>query len=373
MRDKIIKTPKGGIIIIQPAIPKYRLDYFDKLSELFGERLSVYTSNVNLGALTAQRPRRFWEKYTGPIAKILPGLEWQAGVLQIKVSRGDVVVISGAPRCLTNILFLLKARFLGARTVWWGHYWSSTSKRWRFVLRLILMRLSNYLLFYTDKEVEEYFAHKGNRHQPAFALNNGISIEEIQKERIVYSASKRGKRLLFIGRLTFKSGLDILLHALAAMKKNEVYLDVIGDGECGADLKDLAQKLGIEDFITWHDAITDEKKIANIANHCSLFVYPGGVGLSLIHAMAYGLPAIVHSDRYKHMPEIAAFKEGKTGLSFHFNDAENLSVIINDALRDFDRMEKWSSESIKIVERSFNTKIMAERFFDMINKIEAQF
>ena len=39
-----------------------------------------------------------------------------------------------------------------------------------------------------------------------------------------------------------------------------------------------------------------------------IFVYPGEVGLSLIHAMAYGLPCLVHSDRLKHMPEISISK-----------------------------------------------------------------
>ena len=37
----------------------------------------------------------------------------------------------------------------------------------------------------------------------------------------------------------------------------------------------------------------------------SYICLPGAVGLSLIHAMAYGLPCLVHSNRLQHMPEIA--------------------------------------------------------------------
>lgn len=361
---------QSKIIIIQPAVPKYRLNYFNRLSEYYGNIFSVYAANEDLGALTAKRPTQIWEKHTGPILKILPGLEWQVGMLSIEITKSDIVVICGAPRCLTNIIFLLKARFLGAKTVWWGHFWSASSKRWRFILRTMIMRLSNFLLFYTDKEVEEYLTLVGSRQQPAFALNNGISTEDIQKNRVIYNAKIRGRRLLFIGRITAKSELDVLINALANSKLKDVILDVIGDGQLIENFQSLARKLGVENSIKWHGAITEEVSIAKIANQCSIFVYPGGVGLSLIHAMAYGLPAILHSDRYKHMPEIAAFKDGVTGLSFHHNDPTSLAETIDETLQDCTRLEIWSSASIEVVERSFNTKMMSQRFIDMINKID---
>ena len=73
--------------------------------------------------------------------------------------------------------------------------------------------------------------------------------------------------------------------------------------------------------------MAEEPDIAQIANRCRLFVYPGGVGLSLIHAMAYGLPSIIHDDRWRHMPEIAAFQDGRTGRTFEREDPGSLASV----------------------------------------------
>ena len=69
---------------------------------------------------------------------IAPGLSWQVGALSVPIAPGDIVVVSGGPRCLSNIALLLWARLKGARTIWWGQYWSASSRRWRFALRVAL-------------------------------------------------------------------------------------------------------------------------------------------------------------------------------------------------------------------------------------------
>ena len=60
-----------------------------------------------------------------------------------------------------------------------------------------------------------------------------------------------------------------------------------------------------------------------------LFIYPGSVGLSLIHAYNYGLPSIIFSDMRYHMPESAAFKEGFNGISYKKDSATSLARSID--------------------------------------------
>ena len=96
---------------------------------------------------------------------------------------------------------------------------------------------------------------------------------------------------------------------------NNIILNVIGnDDHYSMTTNKITFANGSK--INWYGKLIDEKDISNIANRCRIFVYPGAVGLSLIHAMAYGLPCLIHSDRCNHMPEIAAFSHGKTGLTF---------------------------------------------------------
>ena len=357
-----------SVIILQPSIPHYRLDFFNSLSTIYGESFCVKfaheTSSIHI-------PIDFdWAHTTGPIRKILPGLYWQEGVIGICLHRNDVVVVSGDPRCLSNIALLIKARLAGAKTVWWGHYWSSTSKPWRFALRLLIMRLSNSLLFYTDQEVVEYKNRLGkNAKQHVYALNNGLNTKSIYHFRNDYDAELRPMNLLFIGRLTEKSNIGLLIQALAKPILCEVFLHVIGDGEEHERILQLVESLGISSKVIIHGAITDEAVISKIANQCRVFVYPGEVGLSLIHGMAYGLPAVVHSDRWRHMPEIAAFQAGITGEFFEPNNASSLADSISDILNDVDKLNYYSRECIRITSSSFNSSDMARRFSNFIKSL----
>jgi len=237
----------------------------------------------------------------------------------------------------------------------------------------MLMKLANAVLFYTDHEVGEYRARLG-RHdrRRVVGLNNGINIDPIIPLRAPYEANKRDKAIMFVGRLTEKTELEILLHSLADPRLDDVKLNIIGDGQQRDSLEALARSLAINDRITWHGGSTDEQTIARIANNCQIFAYPGAVGLSLLHAMAYGLPAVVHNDRWGHMPEIAAFYKAKSGLTFSRGDPQSLTITILKALRTVTQDQSWSEAAIRVSDRDFNTARMAERFRDLVLYLKTQ-
>lgn len=358
------------VLVFQPALPTYRLDYFDAIAREFPDRFRVYYSGGDLGVLTRDQEKYSWAMSVGKMRQLFGIAEWQEGVLSIPLAKGDIVVIPGGPRCLTNLLLLFRARIFGAKTVWWGHYWSSTSKKHRAWLRLLLMKFSHSVLFYTDLEVKEYQQGFGrNDIRLISALNNGINVAPIKKNREQYDSSLRENAALFIGRVTKKANLDLAFRALADERTNELVLHIIGDGSEKDRLTLLALELGVADRIRWHSATVDEKRIAEIANRCRFFVYTGSVGLSLIHAMAYGLPAIVHDERLLHMPEIAAFEDGVTGMAFRNADSASLASKVERLANNFSMLNMMSKVSIERVEKSFNTNEMSRRFCDLVKKL----
>ena len=116
--------------------------------------------------------------------------------------------------------------------------------------------------------------------------------------------------------------------------------------------------------------LTTEEEISRVANKCQIFVYPGAVGLSLIHAMAYGLPCLVHSNRLQHMPEIAAFKKGITGLTFDPNNSRDLAVKLSAMMSNPKSLNVLSENCLRTVENDFNTTSMALRFIKFIKELE---
>lgn len=356
---------KPNVIFVQPAVPAYRRAFFEAIYETLGPRLKVYASSPDMGALTQGSKQYDWLTPLSDLKDFGP-LTWQRGALSIAFSRNDIVVLPVGPRTVSNIFLLIKAKLSGAKIIGWGHFWSSTSCQYRANIRYVLMKTPDALLFYTDEEIELYQAKFKTSRKPVFALNNGIDIKPITQHRAQYAAKARKTDMLFIGRLTVKTELDILINAMALPEMARFTLSVIGDGEYGEAYKSLAQKLNVDKRITWHKGTTDEVEIAKIANDCKVFVYPGGVGLSLIHSLAYGLPAVVHDDRWKHMPEIAALEADVSGVTFEYQQAHSLVATLAGLLNDPQKLNTLSEGAIATTRDDYNTDSMAARFLDML-------
>ena len=111
------------------------------------------------------------------------------------------------------------------------------------------------------------------------------------------------------------------------------------------------------------------KVISNLFNNCRCFVYPGEVGLSIIHAMSYGLPAIIHNNRIHHNPEHSAFTNKLNGLYFEENDERSLSFMMDKLYSSTDKeLEDYSRNSLKVIRKDFSIEKMVMNFHNVIRK-----
>lgn len=359
------------VILCQPALPAYRLDFFGRLADHFGDKFRVYYSPTDMGALTDQKKSPQWSTPVGAMRPLVAGvIEWQPGVLDIPLGKGDVLILSGGPRTVSTLLLMAKARLKGVKTVWFSHYWSGTSKKHRFYLRMLLAKFADSMLFYTDAEIAEYREGLGkDDKRPISAINNGMAIEPIAKFRQPFDARARPKSILFVGRLTDKCDLELLVRALASDNLQDVRLEVVGDGPARARYVELAEHLGVSGRISWHGGTTDEERIAAVANRCRIFVYPGAVGLSVIHALGYGIPAIINNDRWTNYPEAAAVCDGRNGRLFEKGDVESLTDVIFSTINSEDTLDAMSKAATGVVDTIYNTREMARRVVELVTSL----
>ena len=160
-----------------------------------------------------------------------------------------------------------------------------------------------------------------------------------------------------------------MLEALKYPILNNITLNVIGNDDQYYSL--IKDKITIAhgSKINWYGKLIVEKEISNIANRCRIFVYPGAVGLSLIHCMAYGLPSLVHSDPLKHMPEIAALKTGITWSTFYPGDPKDLAFNLSTMISNPISLNIMSGNCLKKVENEFNTTRMAKEFIKFLREL----
>jgi len=99
-------------------------------------------------------------------------------------------------------------------------------------------------------------------------------------------------RFLFIGRLTKKKGVDVLLEALGRLHDLSWTLDIVGDGPMMEVLRSDVYSMHIDHkvrFIGFHDT-PDE-----LMTTASCFLFPSlqeGMGLTLMRAVQMGLPVL---------------------------------------------------------------------------------
>jgi glycosyltransferase involved in cell wall biosynthesis len=367
-----------SVQLIQPIVPHYRVPFFEGVARRSDLRVRLCVSETIRGMPPSLPVQGMHVDADHPCREIFGGrVLWQSGLaLDPGLRRGDVLVINGNPRLVSNFPLVLAARRRGIALVCWCQGWSATSERLRSSIRLQLMKLADVVLLYTDDERDDLIA-RGFEPERVFALNNALDDGRISAaagswpaERLAQFRQTHGldgrKVLLFCGRLraTPSIDLDVALHALAELtRQSPAYtFAIVGDGVEAARLRELARSLGCDSHIKWLGSVYDEEQLAPWFLSARCFVYPGSIGLSLIQALAYGLPVVTHANRREHGPEIAALREGSTGLMFPRGDASALASQIASVCGDESLRSHMSREARQIVEEKYSMKSMVLRF-----------
>lgn len=362
-------------VLIQPELPHYRLHFFESLAGSLNGDLRILSGDIS-------DEHGLLDIALHPIWKLkgLP-LFWQAGLgLPEHFGPGDVLVLSGNPRYVSNYPIWLRAKKLGGAVVWWGHGWSAGSHGMQSWLRRQIMRLADVVLLYTDKEREE-FCKMGFSSDRIFATNNTIDTEAVRRAESFWPPNRlkafqehngiQGKSLLlYCGRLTAKAELESCIEAMPRILQlaPRTELVVVGDGEQLHRLRLKAENLAVSGRIRWLGSIREETELAPWFMSALAFVYPGAIGLSLQHAFAYGLPVVTHDDEEKHMPEFAALTPGQNGLTFRRGHPECLAATIVDVISDSEMRSRLSLRAKGTIESEYNVENMVSRFVTAVKR-----
>jgi glycosyltransferase involved in cell wall biosynthesis len=167
----------------------------------------------------------------------------------------------------------------------------------------------------THAEAEDY--RRFGARLPIAVIPNGVRVPAaIDPEPFLGKfPSLRGKRVvLFLGRIHFKKGLDILVRAWATVAKRwpEAHLVIAGPDfeETRASIETLVAKHDLDRSILFTDMLHEEMKWSALAA-AQCFVLPSyseGLSVSTLEAMGIGLPVIVTEQC--NLPDVARLGTG---------------------------------------------------------------
>lgn len=327
------------VCLIYNYAPHYRTNIFTLLDQnldiefYFGDDMGD-VKKMDYSLLN-HKVKELKNKRFGPI-------EWQIGAIKLAFKHYNKYIMLGGPMTLSTWICTIIARLKGKKVYYWTHGWYGKESFTQKIIKKIFFRLPNGLLLYGNY-AKELMIKEGFKDTYITVIHNSLSYDEqLSIRKNLKSTSLFNDHfnnthpiIVFIGRLTSVKKLDLLLLAQAKNKEEGIHYNVvfIGTGSEKNKLEVLVNQLNLNNEVWFYGPSYDEKELSQILYDADLCVAPGNIGLTAMHAMAYGCPCISHKDFKWQMPEFEAIHPNYTGDFFERDNIDSLASTIKNWLQ----------------------------------------
>lgn len=229
---------------------------------------------------------------------------------------------------------------------------------------------------FTSEKEREHAQRLGLR-APAVVVPLGVSapvISAMEAERLVADAwpQSAGKPLVtFLGRLTAKKGVPLVLEAFARIRANGAYLVVAGPDNEGllAGYREQASVLGILDRVSFPGAVAGPLKEA-LLTRSSTFVLPSAdenMGVAVLEAMAHAVPVVVTPGVALHQEVDAA----GCGLVVH-PDRDSLANAIQSIITQPSLARAMGQAGADLVRRCYSWDVVGRKLESVYTDVLAR-
>lgn len=295
-----------------------------------------------------------------------------------KFSKDADIIHFHMPFPLADLAFFLSG-YKGKVVIWW-HMEIVRQKKAMAIYRPMMMKFlerADLIMVATEGHVkgsEVLQQFKDKIVAIPFGLDAAFlekSLAAIGKEKVVAATvTTTATNFLFIGRLVYYKGCDVLLEAFAKMANKEAHLTLVGGGPMKEELEAMAKTYGIEDRVHMLGSIPYNDLLQQIAE-CDVFVLPSSerteaFGIVQIEAMAYGKP-VINTNLPTGVPYVSL--HNKTGLTVEPKDVKGLSDAMDLLANDSDLREKFGKSARKRVEDEYRLSSVLDRIYAQYEKV----
>lgn len=327
------------VVVIQRTVPHYRAALFDRLHERFGWVVATDRTPPGFGIKGADPA--VWRREFN--FRTVEGRQYRAGVpvRQIIHQLEPDAILAEFSLQMSSTWELAARRsierkpMLGFWSQGWNHErgFSNPFDLASQSLRLLLLRAADCHIAYTQ-DGADFLKRVLPSRKGVFVARNTLDIASMpgtgQDDSPEDPASAN---IIVLGRITPDKRIGAALEAFRIVHRHypQTTLTIVGDGPEREELERRAQDLG--KAVRFQGAIYDEERIAALLQRSTLLLIPGSAGLSVNHALAYGVPVmLMDSSDIRHHPEHAYVIDGLTGWRVKGSSSEQLGKAIIAAL-----------------------------------------
>jgi glycosyltransferase involved in cell wall biosynthesis len=184
------------------------------------------------------------------------------------------------------------------------------------------------------------------------------------------SKIKNKRVILFLGRIHWIKGMDLLARAYArlARERNDVHLLIVGPDEGGYEKKvrKWLKDAGVLEQVTFAGMLEGKEKLEAFAGS-DLFVLPSyseSFGMAVVEAMACGLPVII-SNQVGIYKEVQRANAGLVVKSDSTDLYNALMRLLNNNKEAFD----MGTRGMKFVKEKFDIESVTNRMIEAFKDI----
>lgn len=194
-------------------------------------------------------------------------------------------------------------------------------------------------------------------------IRNAVDIEE-------FSPSPTDeKSLLYIGRLVHNNGIQDLLTALPRVIEAhpDAELHIVGSGPLEADVNEMIEREDLSKSVTVYDYVEDISEMYDIASVFCRPSYSEGLPLTMLEAMASGVPPVVTA--IAGVPEVVTDREN--GILLQPGQPAEIETAVNELFDNVDLREQLSENAREYTIANLTWDRRTERVMNLYDQVTA--
>lgn len=365
--------PQSNICLITNIGPHYRFPIFNEMGR-------ILSCDFYIGNHTEKPIKTFNYDELAGYKGILHNsffhhFYWQKGSVSLAFKKYKYYILDGEPYCLSSWVILLLAKLLGKQTISWSHGFYGREGGIKKTIKKVFFSLFSKLMIYNEYAID-LMTKEGFDKKKMFCIANSmdsdheLEIRKQLKKTNIYSSHfhNNNPTVIYCGRIQKSKKLEQLIDAVKLLQEKDFYVNIVivGKDSEGVEIDKYAESKGLGKQLWMYGPCYDDNLLGELFYNASVCVSPGNIGLTAIHSLTFGCPAITHNNFPYQGPEFEAIQIGKTGDFFMQNNIEDLSL----------KIQKWCTinqvEREKIRLHSFNEidkKWNIHHQMDIINTI----